>query len=109
LLPSHISERVIIYSDLIKKGKPAASMAVQKRYEKAVIEVIEGLNVKCYIEHLSDEWITVWLFRYSHTIEVIRSLPQAPKTTYDHWVLGKLFGYDEVSISEYLIKHGHIQ
>lgn len=54
------------------------------------------------MEILSKGWVTFWGYKYPHILEVIKNMPQAPKTVYDHWVLGKLFGYDEVAIQEFV-------
>ena len=35
-------------------------------------------------------------------LEIIKALPHNPKTVYDHWVLGKAFGYSDESIGEFL-------
>jgi len=89
---------------MVKRGaKPAALVPVQSRYIKILADFIEkdwGLNI--HAEQLSDGWHSLWIFKYSHILDVIKSLPKVPSTPFDHWVLGKLFGYSEEAIQEHL-------
>lgn len=90
------------YCYLVQRGKPAASIAVHKRDLKLAEMIVskEGLNY--YIEILADEWVTFWVYQHPHILNVIKTIPQVPKSEYEHWVLGKLFGYDDSSIADFL-------
>lgn len=101
-LPEFVNGELSVYCSLIKTGKPASCLAIQTRYVDKAIEIIKQYNLNSYKEELSDGWITLWIYKYDYTLEVIKMLPKVPKTVYDHWVLGKLFGYNEESIQEYL-------
>ncbi|MCL6458871.1 MAG: hypothetical protein K6T85_12765 [Gorillibacterium sp.] len=94
-------EELVVYCDLVKKGKPAACIPLQTRHvEEALVMV--GKELLTHVEHLSDGWVTFWIYKYPHILEAIKNTPQTPKTAYDHWVLGKLFGYEEVAIQEFI-------
>jgi hypothetical protein len=102
-LPEYINGEIRTYCYLVERGKPAATIAIKKCYTDNVIKIISNdCHLKAYIENLKYDWNTVWIYKYDHILEVIKSLPQVPHTTVDHWLLGKLFGYDEESIHKYL-------
>lgn len=105
MIPQILGEQINTHCEFVKTGKPASSIAVQERYIDDVCVLVDSFNLNRYIESLSDGWKTVWIYRYPHILEVIKESPQVPKSKYDHWVLGKLFGYDEVSIQDFLSKH----
>lgn len=96
-------EELRIYCDLVKKGKPAACIPLQVRHidEARAIVNQEGV-LQVHVEGLSEGWVTFWVYRYPHILEAIKNTPQAPKTAYDHWILGKLFGYEEAAIQEFI-------
>ncbi|MYL32188.1 hypothetical protein [Pontibacillus yanchengensis] len=104
MVPAHVREKLSLYSYMIKRGKPAASMAIQSRYVEDVRELLAQLSVSYTLQPLTDDWYTLWMYKHPHILDIIAQLPQAPKTSFDHWVLGKLYGYDEASISEFLVK-----
>lgn len=88
----------------VKRGKPAASIALQDRYVEQAITITKDDNLNFYVEILAEGWVTFWIYKYDHILDVIQIVPQVPKTTFDHWLLGKLFGYDEASINEFVSK-----
>lgn len=91
------------YCYLVQRGKPAAMLSVQKRYlDEAIALVSELHRLMFYTEKLTEDWGVLWIYRYPHILEVIKSLPQVPNTVVDHWLLGKLFGYEEIAIQEFL-------
>lgn len=90
-----------LYCFMVNRGKPAASIAPQERHvQEATMMATEEHKLRVYTEMLYEGWVTFWVYKYDHILEVIKSTPQAPSTPY-HWVLGKLYGYDEVAISEF--------
>lgn len=97
-----ITGEVMAYCYMVKRGKPAAMVAVQECYISEVTGIVAELGLQIYTEPLSEGWFTLWIYRYQHILEVIKCLPQTPRTVTDHWILGKLFGYDEAAIKEFL-------
>lgn len=96
-------EELMVYCQLVKRGKPAAVIPLQERHLEEALEIVESTEgLSTYTDRLSEGWISFWVYQYPHILEVIRNAPQAPKTAYDHWLLGKLFGYDEMSIQEFI-------
>ncbi|SFV09043.1 hypothetical protein [Alicyclobacillus macrosporangiidus] len=80
------------YCYMVQRGKPAASMALQTRYVEHATGIAAGeYGLSTCAEHLDEGWVTFWVCKYIHILEVIKALPQAPKTVFDHWVLGKLY------------------
>ncbi|GAB6100414.1 hypothetical protein JCM16358_22930 [Halanaerocella petrolearia] len=90
------------YCYMVNRGKPAATLAVQDRYLDEIKEFIEQENLLTYNEELYEGWQTLWIYKYPHILEVIKTLQQTPDSKFDHWILGKLFGYDEHSIHEFI-------
>jgi len=93
------------YCYLVQRGKPSAMLQVQNRYVNEAMEIVEGYEDLYYInKYLSDGWREFWIYRKPFMSEVIKSLPEKPKTIYDHWLLGKAFGYSDEAIEEYINK-----
>lgn len=95
---------VTAYCYMVHRGKPAAMVPVQERYRKDVISLVTNQDLKVYTEPLAEGWFTLWIYKYQHILDVIKSVPQAPNSVFDHWILGKLFGYEESAIQEFLTK-----
>jgi hypothetical protein len=100
-----IKGEITAYCYMVQRGKPAALLPVQERYKTEMTTLVEEYGLKAYVEPLTDGWFSLWIYRYPHVLEVIKSVPQAPKTVLDHWMLGKLFGYEESAIHEFLAKN----
>lgn len=95
--------KILAYCYMVQRGKPAALIPVPERdINDAVALVNREHGIKAYTESLAEGWVSLWIYKYTHILDVIKALPQAPKSTFDHWVLGKLFGYEEVAIQEFL-------
>jgi len=93
------------YCYLVQRGKPSAMLQVQNRYVNEAMEIVEGYKGLYYInKYLSDGWREFWIYRKPFMLEVIKSLPEKPKTIYDHWLIGKAFGYSDEAIEEYINK-----
>lgn len=88
---------------MVKRGKPAALISIQKRYLKEALSLIENeYKLRTYCEMLADGWITLWIYKNDYLLDVIKKVPQKPKSVFEHWVLGKLFGYSEEAIQDFL-------
>jgi hypothetical protein len=88
---------------MVQRGKPAAVVSLQNRHVDEAIEVIHTSHqLKTLVEISCEGWVELWIFRYDHVLDVIQSLPQVPSNNYEHWLLGKLFGYGEEAIAEFI-------
>lgn len=54
-----VLERIDFYCDMVKKGKPCACEAIQDRYVSEVINEVNNLKLKSYVEEFSAEWKTI--------------------------------------------------
>ena len=91
------------YCYLVQRGKPAALVAIQERHvERALALITQAFGLNAFTEPLAEGWVSLWIYKYPHILDVIKTVPQAPKTVADHWILGKLFGYEEAAIQEFL-------
>jgi len=92
----------IYVQQVITGAKPIAVCSMTKKqieYAKNYINKYYKGRIKLYINNQD-----VWIYKHEYLLKVIKSLPEQPKTTFDHWILGKAFGYSDDSIGEFL-KH----
>lgn len=101
-LSGELLGRLRVYCEMVQRGKPAAMFPIQARYANEAKTIIQSYGLHEYLEKLAEGWLTLWIYKFPHILEVIKSVPQAPSTAYDHWVLGKLFGYSEEVIHEFI-------
>ena len=102
-IPEFVKGQVSAYCYMVERGKPSAILEIQNRYVAELQRYIEsqyGLHV--YAEKLAEEWTTLWIYKDSHILKIIQNLPYKPETVFDHWVLGKIFGYSDEAIGKCL-------
>jgi hypothetical protein len=63
---------------------------------------VDTFSLKTYIEELAPGWKTLWMYKDEYMLEIIKSLPDEPKTKFEHWILGKAFGYSDEAIKIFL-------
>ena len=92
---------------LVARGvRPAASAAIVQRDLERAREVAAGCGVGFLDFPLAEGWREVWVYREPHLRYVIIQTERKPATAYEHWVLGKLFGYSEDAIAGFLTRQG---
>ncbi len=102
-VPEFVKGQVSIYCYLIQRGKPAAILPIQNRYVDELQKYVESeYELHIYAEPLAKGWTTLWIYKDSYIPEIIQNLPQEPETVFDHWVLGKIFGYSDEAIHQFL-------
>jgi hypothetical protein len=99
-----VQGQLAAYCSMVKNGKPAALLSIKSCHVESALALIQTYDLHSYVENLSDERKSLWIYKFPHVLEVIKSTKQAPVTNVDHWMLGKLFGYDEQSINDFLEK-----
>lgn len=98
-----IKLKIDLYCDLVQKGKLCACEAIQERYfEEVIIRIGNVFGLKTYVEDLAPEWKTIWIYKDDYMLEIIKLLPEEPKTRFEHWILGKAFGYSDEAIKNFL-------
>jgi spore cortex formation protein SpoVR/YcgB (stage V sporulation) len=98
-----LKSQVEAYCYMVSRGKPAAVLAIQNRYSVEINSIVKSFQgLKTYEQFLSEGWISLWIYKKDFMLEIIKSLPEEPKTIYDHWVLGKVFGYSDEAIEEFI-------
>ena len=95
---------ITAYAYMVRNGKPAALVSVQTRYIDAAIETIESHKLYHHHAHLAEGWVEMWMYKTPTMKEIIECLPSVPTTAFDHWVLGKLFGYSDTEIYTFIMK-----
>ena len=94
--------QIYTYCELVIRGKPAAIISIQDRYIEIAIDIVKSNKLYYLLEELTEEWKVLWIYKERYMEEIIKKMPEEPKTVYDHWVLGKIFGYSDEAIKEYL-------
>lgn len=91
------------YCYMVSRGKPAALMPVQKRNISSLKSmIVNTYNLKTYEQPLDKQWVSLWIYKKDFMLEIIKCLPEKPKTIFDHWVLGKAFGFSDEAIEEFI-------
>lgn len=88
----------------VKRGKPVYVCNLKENELIEAEQMVKDEELYAYPVPASTGWIHFYAYKYPHLLEVIKSAPNQPQTAYDHWVLGKMFGYDEQSIHEFVTK-----
>ncbi len=87
---------------MVERGKPSSVVAVKNINCTDAIKLVNEHGLKHELKNLDDNWNSLWIYKHEYMSEVINSLPAKPETLFDHWLLGKAFGYSEEAISDYL-------
>lgn len=91
---------------MAQRGKPAAVMAIKTKYLVDAVKRIDSLfGLYTYEKFLENDWVELWIYKKDFMLDIIKSLPEKPNTIYDHWILGKVFGYSDEAIEEYIKKN----
>jgi len=97
-----IVANVDLYCLMVQRGKPCACMAIQDRYIKETTGIADKHGLRTHIEDLAEGWKTLWVYKDEYMLDIIKLLPNEPVTKFEHWVLGKAFGYSDEAIKTFL-------
>lgn len=107
---------LLIYCYLVQRGKPASKIGIRRNISDKVTRWIQ----ECYelqvliddpatyisantLEELAlEDTVFLWIFKYPHLKNVIEFVMEQPEGQIKEWLQGKLFGYSEEAIQEYL-------
>lgn len=108
ILDISVNLRAVIstYAYMCRNGKPTAVVSVQTRYIEKAIDIVKQDNLKYHTRKLADGWCELWMYSNPIMKEIIECTPDTPTSKYDHWVLGKLFGYSDEKTLEFAETHG---
>lgn len=104
VINDYLRSQIDNYCYMVQRGKPAALIAIQERYLKEAMDIVkQQYGLKIYKEKLTnDDWLSLWIYKNDYIPEIIKKVPRKPESIFDHWVLGKLFGYSEEAIQDFL-------
>lgn len=101
-----------MYSQQVFAGaKLAASITVKDELGEAVLAVVnqEGCSA---ITEVEDGWATILIYKYDFVLLLYEEMrarqSSGPPSLLDVWSTGKLFGYSDYEISQYLHDHGFV-
>lgn len=95
------------YADEVAKGvKPVAEVTVKTGEVWKCVSFVHKHHpeVTCYVEECATApgWSFVWMMQDARMLDIIVQRPLEPKTAADHWYLGKLFGYSDTAILDWV-------
>ena len=93
-----------IYCEAVINGKPCAMLPIQDRYAISALTLIQNHRLRGHLEYLAKGWATLWIYEKEYMLEIIKILPNEPTTVYEHWILGKAFGYSDEAIEKFCLK-----
>ena len=103
MISEYVKGQIETYCYAVSRGRPTAMIPIKTRYINEAENIIRGLfKLKVFSKNLAEGWTILWIYKKDFMLEVIKCLPEKPKTVYDHWVLGKAFGYSDEAIEEYV-------
>ena len=86
---------------MIQRGKPCSCVGIKIKERADVTTYLDSQDIRYHFEELSPGWCTLWLYDHEFMLEVIKASPDTPRTVYDHWILGKMFGYSDEAIKKF--------
>lgn len=100
-----IKMQIYIYCQAVQTGnKPVANMLLQTRYIDKAKKIILKHGLNLYVENIkeNENWKSIFIYKHKYLIDIIKNIPDNPTTIYEHWILGKLFGYSDEAIGEFI-------
>lgn len=91
----------------VEKGtKPVALILVKTIYVDEIKQCVEEHSLRVKVKEVNEypEWSSAYIFKDKYLGKVIENAPEEPSSIYDHWILGKLFGYSDAEIKAYVSK-----
>ena len=99
-----------VYVEQVNAGtKLAAQIGCHARHVPAVREMVEKEGCRIVIDEQRGEGrVAIWIFKHSFVEIIIAEMSHAkttPPTAAGVWAMGKLFGYSDSAIGDYLHEH----
>ncbi|PYG88466.1 hypothetical protein LY28_01315 [Ruminiclostridium sufflavum DSM 19573] len=100
---TYLNGEIDCYCYMVLRGKPAAVLPVKKECVRGVKDrIINFHRLKAFEKELSEEWSSIWIYDKDFMLEIINCLPEKPNTIFEHWVLGKVFGFSDEAIEKFI-------
>lgn len=91
---------------MVARGaKPTAEVEIPRRALRGVRAIARGYGLRCYVVPLdSGTHMLVYVYRpqHRHIPRIITAIRSVTDLTVHHWMRGKLFGYSEDAIAEFI-------
>lgn len=118
MLSDNLKAKIEIYCYFINKGKPTAMEPIKDKDIKETIDIVKKNGLDYFKKNLlrkdweafgydntDKSYVQVWIYKKPIMLDVIKKMPKRPKTIYDHWILGKIFGFSDEKIEEFIIEY----
>jgi hypothetical protein len=94
--------QALAYCEQIRTGaRLVAQLAFDASYERQVLARIRAEGCRVRIERRSGR-VSVWIFRRARVERLIRAFSHAPPSVIGLWGMGKLFGYGDREVTEFI-------
>lgn len=95
--------RIEAYCEVILDGRrPCAMIPIPDKYTPYALGIVHDCRLRGYLETTDQpEWAKLWIYKRDFMFEVIKHLPDKPKTAYEAWILGKAFNYSDETIERF--------
>lgn len=87
---------------VFRESKPSALALLKKVNLNRAENICIKEGCEYWTKEIDRKWREFWVFKRKEMLEVIKLLPEVPKTKLDHYLLGAIFGYSNNAICDYL-------
>lgn len=90
-------------------AKPAGQIGVPTELIPVVKEIVQGEGCACIIDDVGYGRASIEIFKSRHiqlVIETLRQIRGSVPEAFSLWCSGKLYGYSEQAITEFLLEQG---
>jgi hypothetical protein len=102
-LRGYLIGQAAAYCEMVCRGvRLAGQLCVPPEYADDVSAFISGEECKVAVYPLSDERVTLWIYREKSALALIDDLRSAPTSKVGVWAMGKLFGYADCEVIDFL-------
>lgn len=103
LILQHLKGQTDVYCYLVKRGKLVAEVPVQNRYVDELRGYIQKKYGLCvYADPYYPGWTDLCIYKKKYVLKIMKAISKVQNAVFRDWAWGKLFGYSDEAIEEYL-------
>jgi len=95
--------QAIAYCEQVRSGsRVAGQLSCEAGYAERLSSLIASENCQAIVEKHADGRTTVWIYREDYVKDIIEWLQSIPQSKAGAWGMGKLLGYSDSEIANYI-------